>query len=73
MTHVKKRIEKSADFITSISIFHSTVLKHIVQIVHFKASFNARIELSWLKHAGIFTLPHTVLKTGYLVHKTVLV
>ena len=36
-------------------------------VPHFKASFNAKVEPLWLKHAG------TVLKTDYLVHKTVLV
>ena len=39
---------------------------------HFKASSNAKLEPSWLEHAGIFTLPPTVLKTGR-VNKTVLV
>ena len=42
-------------------------------VSHFKASINAKVGPSWLKNAGIFTLPSTVLKTGYLVHKTVLV
>ena len=42
-------------------------------VPHFKASFNAKVEPSWLKHADIFTLPPTVLKTSYLVHKTVIV
>ena len=42
-------------------------------VPHFKASFNTRIEPSWLKHASIFNLPPIVLKTGYLVHETVLV
>ena len=50
-----------------------SVETEIHTVPHFKASFNAKVEPSWLKHAGIFTLPPTVLKTGFLVHKIVLV
>ena len=42
-------------------------------VPHFKASFKAKVEPSWLKHACNFALPPSVLKTGSLVHKTVLV
>ena len=50
-----------------------SVEAEVQTVPHFKASFNAKVEPLWIKHAGIFTLPPTVLKTGYLVHKTVLV
>ena len=50
-----------------------SVETEVHRVPHFKASFNAKVEPSWLKHADFFTLPPTVLKTGYLVHKTVLV
>ena len=50
-----------------------TVETEVHTVPHFKASLNAKVEPLWLKHGGIFTLPPTVLKTGYLVHKTVLV
>ena len=42
-------------------------------VPHFKASFNAKVEPSWLRHAGVLALPPTVPKPGYLIHKIVLV
>ena len=45
----------------------------VCTVPHFKASFNAKVEPSWPMDASVFTLPPIVLKTGYLVHKTVLV
>ena len=48
-------------------------LSKVHTVPHFKASFNAKLEPSWLKHGGIFTLLPTVLKTGSLVQKTVVV
>ena len=55
--------------------FKSNPLNFLYRITvpHFKASFNAKVESPWLKHAVIFTLPSAVLKTNYLVHKTELV
>ena len=39
-------------------------------VAHFKAPVNAKVEFLLLKHAGSFTVPPSVLKTGHLVHKT---
>ena len=60
-------LNKKCMFNFDLSRFFLPVEVEVCKVPHFKASFNAKVEPLWLKHAG------TVLKTDYLVHKTVLV